>query len=113
MNADKLKAAKKAPDAIKMARKLLHEFYTPTELYTSTCVPPKPGKTPRPQADKDKMELLLGMYSNLIVTSPLKIIVRSLGPDPHEKRKRGSGSPYTQSKVSITSAVWLSMQLAM
>lgn len=87
-------------------------LYTNRIIHQHLC-PTKTRKTPRPQADKEKMELLLGMYSNLIVTSPLKIIVRSLGPDPHEKRKWGSGSPYTQSKVSITSAVWLSMQLAM
>lgn len=62
VNTVKLAAAKKAPNAYKMARKLLPEFFTPTELRTNTCVPPKPGKLKRPQADEEKLGLLLGMY---------------------------------------------------
>jgi len=52
--------AQKAPDAYRMARKLLPEFFTPEELVTCSCVPPKPGKTERPRADTGKMDLLLG-----------------------------------------------------
>jgi len=57
---EKVKIAQKAPDAYRMARKLLPEFFTPEELVTCSCVPPKPGKTERPRADTGKMDLLLG-----------------------------------------------------
>lgn len=63
VNTAKIATAKKAPNAYKMARKLLPEFFIPEELRTCTCVPPKPGKTKRPQADTQKLGLLLGMYT--------------------------------------------------
>ena len=60
INYHKLKAAKKAKDANKMARKLLPEFFTMAELQTHTCVRHKSGKSSRPQADEQKLSLLLG-----------------------------------------------------
>ena len=62
VNTAKLAAAKKAPNAFKMGRKLLPEFFTPAELSTNTCVPTKPGKARRPLADQEKLDLLLGTY---------------------------------------------------
>ena len=66
VNTAKIASAKKAPNAYKMARKLLPEFFTPEELRTCTCVPPKPGKLKRSQADPQKLGLLLGMYIYII-----------------------------------------------
>ena len=62
VNTVKLAAGKKALNAYKMARKLLPEFFTPIELRTNTCVPPKPGKLNRSQADEEKLGPLLGTY---------------------------------------------------
>ncbi len=57
----KLKTAKRAPTAYRMARKLLPDFFSPSELKNCTCVPPKPGaKVVREQADHAKMKFLLG-----------------------------------------------------
>ena len=62
INSVRLMAARKAPDAYRMARKLLPEFFTEKEMSTCMCVPPKPGaKITRPQADSEKLELLLGI----------------------------------------------------
>lgn len=59
----KLDAAKRCSDAYKMARRLLPEFFTPEELKTCTCAPPRSGaKVVRPQADAGKLTLLLGEY---------------------------------------------------
>lgn len=43
VRADRLKAARRAPSAYRMARKLLADFFSPNELKKCTCVPPKPG----------------------------------------------------------------------
>ncbi len=61
VNSLKLGVAAKAANPFKMARKLLPEFFSVEELSTYTCAPPKPGaKVKRPQADTDKLKLLLG-----------------------------------------------------
>ena len=60
----KVKIAQKAPDAYRMARKLLPEFFTPEELVTCSCVPSK-----RPIADMEKMDLLLSMYTFIDISN--------------------------------------------
>ena len=69
VNSHKLKVAKKQPTAYKMGRKLLPEFFEPKELSTCSSVPPKPGKLARPQADKHKLDLLLGivLYVHMLI----------------------------------------------
>ena len=44
----------------KMGRALLPEFFTPDELKTCTTVKQRAGQTPRPQADNNKLECVLG-----------------------------------------------------
>lgn len=63
----KLQAAKRCGNSYKMARRLLPEFFTPQELQTCTCVPPRSGcKVVRPQANGTKLGLLLCEYCNLV-----------------------------------------------
>lgn len=78
VNTAKIVSAKKAPNAFKMARKLLPEFFTPEELCTCTCVPPKPGKSKCSQADPQKLGLLLGMYYKYIYISYVKVCISNL-----------------------------------
>ena len=63
-----------------MGRRLLPEFFTPEELSTSTCVPSKPGRVERPQANKEKLEHLLSkctvdllLKSQIIYTDEVKV----------------------------------------
>ncbi len=61
MPEEKLKVAAKAPNAYRMARKVLSDLFTPGELKLCTCVPSKPGsKVIREQADATKLNYLLG-----------------------------------------------------
>jgi len=60
--------ARRAATPYKMARKLLPHFFTKEELMTQTCAHQKPGKPPRPQANREKLELLLGNDTNLTMS---------------------------------------------
>ena len=60
-----MERARRAAMPYKMARKLLPQFFTKEKLMTQTCTQQKPRKPPWPQANRDKLELLLGNDTNL------------------------------------------------
>ena len=68
MSKERIKIAQKSLRCIPNSKETVsRDFFTPEELVTCSCVPPKPGKTEHTRADMGKMDLLLGMYRHWFV----------------------------------------------